>query len=373
VTSNVADLYQVSSADDAPTLIDLDSPALPTAPVSLAGPPVTPAQRIAFYSADDWEMFIREWASGLRPGYAQIKRLGGTGDRGVDIAGFKTEDGFEGGWDCFQGKHYADPLTWSDAFPEMLKILLGVVKGHFTTPDAYAFLAPKGCGTSLNRLLSTPTSLRQQFLDELNRTDGPGSKLEAALRDQVRALANSIDFALFRSVELVDAIATHRTTPYHVARFGGPLPARPAVAGAPATIAASEARYVEQLMEVYREADPSTQTAPDTIPHHARFGTHFQRQRESFYSAEALRLHARDAVPPGTFEALQDDVHAGVIEVADAEHPTGMARLIEVLQASTQVDLSMHALTSISRLEDRKGICHQLANQDRLTWMREQS
>ena len=96
---------------------------------------------------------------------------------------------------------------------------------------------------------------------------------------------------------------------------------------------------------------------------------HFRRQRISFYNAEALRLYARDSVPEGTFEALQDDIHAGVVEIAESEHASGMDRLSEVLTASGQLDLSSHTLVSASRLDDRKGICHQLANEDRLTWM----
>jgi hypothetical protein len=41
---------------------------------------------------------------------------------------------------------------------------------------------------------------------------------------------------------------------------------------------------------------------------------------EGVASAEALRLYARDSVPEGTFQALQDDVHAGVVEVAESDH-----------------------------------------------------
>lgn len=354
-------------------LDDLEVPPVPNVPVSLSGPPVTPAQRIAFYSPEEWEVFIREWATGLATSYVQIKRLGGSNDKGVDVAAFKTAQGFEGGWDCFQGKHYADPIGWSDAFPEILKIFASVANAHYTMPEMHAFLAPKGCGTSLNRLLSRPSELRKKFLEELERTDGIAFQLDDALREQVRTLAAGTDFSMFKSVELVDAISTHRTTAYHVARFGGPVPPRPPATGAPAAIADSETRYVEQLFEVYRESHPADNLAPDTLHAQPRLASHFQRQRESFYSAEALRLHARDAVPPGTFEALQTDVHSGVIEVADAEHASPMDRLTQVLQASTQIDLTSHALTSISRTEDRKGICHQLANDDRLTWVREQA
>lgn len=359
--------------DQAPVLSELQAPAIPSAAVSLSGPPVTPAQRIAFYSPDEWEYFIREWAIAVGKAYIQIKRLGGSNDKGADVAAFRTEHGFEREWDCFQGKHYAKPLGWSDAFPEILKIFVGTVSSHYVLPSTYAFLAPKGCGTGLNRLLSRPTELRQKFLDELGSGKGVAATLDVSLHGQVRTLAEATDFAMFKSVELVDAIATHRKTAYHVARFGGPLPPRPPATEAPAEIDDTETRYVAQLMEVYREAEPRGDLLPGALHAKPRLAAHFQRQRESFYSAESLRLHARDAVPPGTFEALQGDVHSGVIEIADADHATSMERLTQVLQASTQIDLSAHALTTISQTDDRKGICHQLANEDRLRWVRADS
>jgi hypothetical protein len=336
--------------------------------VSLAGPPVTPQQRIYFYSGDEWELFIREWVTGLADQYIQIKRLGGPGDRGVDVAAFKTVNGFEGAWDCFQGKHYAAALTLSDAIPEIVKVFAGVVAGQYLMPDRYCFLAPRGCGSTLNRLLSTPSKLREEFL---SRTK-PGS---AAVADQpvetveaIRALAATTDFAVFQSVEILDALDVHRKTPYYTARFGGPLPSRPPVEAPPEEFGDHETQYVRKLIDVYVEQQPSEPIDEAALSTHPRFGEHFQRQRISFYSAEALRLYARDSVPDGTFEALQDDIHGGVIEVAEANHACGMDRLREVLTQSTQLDLSAHALVSVSRLEDRKGICHQLANEDRLTW-----
>ena len=102
---------------------------------------------------------------------------------------------------------------------------------------------------------------------------------------------------------------------------------------------------------------------------HQKYGPHLQRQREAFYSAEALRLYARDSVPDGTYELLQGDVYTGVIDTAEADHASGMDRLRAVLTQSGQLDLGAHSLISVSRIEDRQGICHQLANADRLTWV----
>ena len=83
-------------------------------------------------------------------------------------------------------------------------------------------------------------------------------------------------------------------------------------------------------------------------------------------------MDARDAVPEGTFERLQDDVHAGVIETVHAEHGSAMSRLTAVLNHATLLDLSAHPLVSLTRPEDRKGICHQLANDSKVTWTAEE-
>lgn len=369
----MSDLAGAPAEGAPPDLIELEAPEVGTVTPSLAGPPMSPQQHIFFYDPDEWELFIREWATGLGDPYVQIKRLGGPNDRGVDVAGFKTDQGFEGAWDCYQGKHYADALTWTDAFPEMLKVFVASVGGHYVLPDRYAFLAPRGCGPSLNRLLSKPTDLRDRFLEELARVDGSAAALAQDLRDQIKALAEATDFALFQSVELLDALETHRATPYHVGRFGTPVPPRPGHQAPPDEIGTHEARYVAQLIDVYSEKEPAETFAAETVSMHDKFGGHFQRQRESFYSAEALRLYARDSVPPGTFEALQTDVFSGVVEVAESSHTTGMARLTSVLTTSGQLDLSAHALISVSSINDRKGICHQLANEDRLIWVREES
>jgi hypothetical protein len=289
----------------------------------------------------------------------------------VDVAAFKTKHGFEGAWDCFQGKHYAKELAPSDAYPEMLKVFLGVLSKQYILPDKYAFLAPKGCGTTLDRLLSKPTDLRNKFLEELDNKKGCAASLDDTVRERVRELAKATDFSVFQSVQLADALETHRRTPYFVVRFGGPLPARPPIAPPPDALAAHEKRYVAQLAEVYGEQSPGEPLQQEALSSHPTHGDHFKRQRISFYSAEALYMHARDSVPEGTFEALQDDVHSGVVEVAEAPHATGMDRLREVLTAATQVQLDGHtALLSVARMDDRKGICHQLANENRLTWVK---
>lgn len=361
---------QPDASSGAPELRDLPAPVTSGTPApSLPGLPVPPAQRIYFYSPNEWELFIAEWVIGLADSYQQIKQLGGSGDRGVDVAAFKTDRGLEEAWDCFQAKHYDGSLTPSDAYPEMLKIFHGVVIGFYRLPDRYVFVAPKGCGPTLNRLLSKPTELRKNFL-ELIDGRGPATRQydEQGLKS-IRLLAESSDFSIFRSIELNEMLDLHRKTPYYTARFGTALPARPPVGQTPETPSQSEASYIKKLVDVYNEQDPASCSDVDSIHAHAKHGPHLQRQREAFYSAEALRLYARDSVPDGTYELLQDDVYTGVVDTAEAIHSSGLDRLRAVLTQSGQLDLGAHTLISVSNIKDRHGICHQLANADQLTWV----
>jgi hypothetical protein len=73
-------------------------------------------------------------------------------------------------------------------------------------------------------------------------------------------------------------------------------------------------------------------------------------------------------VPPGTFKDLQSEVHAGVVDVEAAPHQDGYARMNAVTQAAAQLQLTSNALISVVKIHDRKGMCHQLANDDRLRW-----
>lgn len=361
---------QPNASSGAPQLIDFPAPVASAAPApALPGLPVRPAHRIYFYSPDEWEVFITEWATGVAVSYRQIKQLGGSGDRGVDVAAFKTPHGLEDAWDCFQAKHYAGALTLSDAFPEMLKIFHGVAEAFYRLPDRYVFVAPLGCGATLNRLLSKPTELRRKFIELLD-AGGTATRLydEQALRS-IRDLAETSDFSIFQSLELNEMLDIHRQTPYYSARFGTSLPARPPVAQTPEAPAPAEATYVKKLMDVYQEQDPASCSDVDSVAAHVRYGAHLQRQREAFYSAEAMRLYARDSVPDGTFELLQGDVYAGVVDTAEASHSSGLDRLRAVLTQAGQLDLGAHALISVSKIQDRHGICHQLANTEKLTWV----
>lgn len=331
------------------------------------GQPVPPEHRIYFYSAAEWETFVEEWLVGLGDEFVQVKRLGGPGDGGVDVAGFRSLAGFEGLWDCYQCKHYAKALTPGDTYPEVLKLFQHAVKGDYKLPARYVFVAPKGCGAALNRLLSSPTTYRSSFVEWFKAQSPSLSEPdEAALR-----LAELTDFSMFVAAQLHEILRVHRMTQHFSVRFGTPLSERPPSTEPPSEVVEIESRYVQQLTEVYSERLQIDMTGLDLGTHPA-LGEHFRRQRVNFFRAESLRLYARDSVPDGTFEALQDEIYEGVIEESESDHATGFDRLAKVLTAAGAVNLDSHMLVTVTRVSDRKGICHQLASDDRLRWVPKQ-
>jgi len=328
-----------------------------------------PQQQILLYAAQDWEEFVKEWVHYQKTKYLKVVRLTGAGDMGIDVAGLADEKALHGVWDCYQCKHYADALTPTVAYPEIGKILWHSFNGAYNPPRKYYFIAPKSCGPKLIRLLLESPSLKNGLKVEWDKlcSNKITSQSEIKLAGGFARYVDDFDFSIFTFETAQEIIDQHSKTPYHTTRFGGGLPNRPLPSSPPTRVQASESRYIEQLYTVYaEESEKNVSSHTDIVEPH--LSEHFDRQREYFYSAEALRNFARDAVPEGTFEELKNEVYAGVIDLEGGSHPSSMTRLTAVTQAAAQLQITSNGLISVTKIQDRRGICHQLANEDRLQW-----
>lgn len=354
-----------------PDLRDIPPPstAQGTAANVQFGIPRPPQQQILLYSPAEWEQFVYEWAHHLKQ-YATVRVLGSAGDMGIDIGGFTDDKGLFGVWDLYQCKHYASALCPSDATPEIAKVLWHSFKKEYLAPRKYYFVAPRECGISLKKLLLKPGDLRKYVQDNWTKqcagaaTKGVSIPLEGKFRDHFEAF----DFNIFKQRTLMEVLDEHKKSPYHAIRFGGGLPSRPPVAPPPFETKEHDSRYVQQLFEAYSDHTKAPVSDLAALGLRKDLVDHFHRQRESFYHAEALRNFARDTVPGGTFEDLQSEVYAGVADVEAAVHSDGYARVNAVTQAAVGLNVTSNALISVTKVLDRKGICHQLANEDRLSW-----
>jgi hypothetical protein len=346
---------------------DPTSNIIQSASSTISGRVFQPQQHILLYSSEEWEAFIREWVHYQKSQYQKVLRLTGANDQGIDVAGFVDSDGdLQGIWDNFQCKHYQNPLTPTDGLKEIAKILWHSFSGSYKPPRKYYFIAPKECGMTLSRLLGNADNLKKKVVADWDKTckKAVTSSQEIPLDGAFKIYVDSFDFSIFSFRTTLEIIDEHRNTPYHYVRFGGGLPDRPAANPVPQNIDESESVYVRQLFEAY--SDHKKEDCPDLekLNTWSDLLKHFHDQREYFYQAEALRNFARDNVPQDTYDNLQNEIYHGVIDVEDSSHTDGLSRLRAVMQSATQLSLTSNPLIGKIEVQDRKGICHQLANAD---------
>ncbi len=149
-------------------------------------PMPSPKQMVSFYDPDQFEEFVKEWVPALDTKYVLVERHGGSGDHGVDVAGYLSHKRLEGQWHNYQCKRYTAALSWGTAAGEIRKMFVAAAAGAFTVPTRYVFVAPI-ISRSLPRQFAKPTECRTKFLQELSTTR---DKLVTALTDdQRRAVA----------------------------------------------------------------------------------------------------------------------------------------------------------------------------------------
>lgn len=336
----------------------------------MAGPLIPAIERIRLFSDEQWEEFVLEWGDSLCEKYVRVERCGGAGDMGRDIIATCKDDGSL--WDNYQCKHYRHPLRPSDIWLELGKLIYYTRRGDYTYPRQYYFVAPQGAGTKLSNLLKKPEELRARLAakwDDYCRTEITTTDI-VEFDDGLRAYVDRLDFSIFSAVPPLRLIDEHAKTRWHVARFGGGLPQRPTPPTPPAEPTEQEANYVRELLDAYGDYLKREIAAPSELAREEELREHFGDSRLEFYSAESLRTFSRDTLPPGEFQRLQEEVHDGIRDEVRGDHSDGYRRVRAVVKLARMLQLSDHPLVHRIAVRDRGGICHQLANDRKVRWVK---
>jgi hypothetical protein len=338
----------------------------------LLGQTHNPLQIIKIYSADEWEEFICEWVEALRKRYNHVRRASGAGDKGRDVIGYVESVSATSPWDNYQCKHYDHALHPSDIWKELAKLCYYTFAKTYSVPRLYYFVAPSGVGPVALLLLEDPDKLREGLILRWQKGDLLKiSNEEIQLTGSLREYVDSFDFSIVKDVPPSRIINEHRETRFHAARFGGGLVRLPPdKADVPEQIAELESRYVAQLLEAYGDHLSKHFSGAEELKDHPTLKRHFDRQRTHFYLAELLRNFTRDNIPEDRcFERLQEAIYDGVVDIAESEHVDGFERLKKTIEAARSLQIDSHPLKECLEGYHRSGVCHQLANEDRLTWV----
>ena len=144
----------------------------------------------------------------------------------------------------------------------------------------------------------------------------------------------------------------------------------------PDEIEEHEIGYVRELYRVYHEKTGDDYARPEDLDAQPKLRRHFDRNRKDYYMAETIHRELRDTIrldEEDGFDLLKDEMYEGVIATRDkTTYNYAIERLDAVMEHATIVPLS-------NNLQDRmldwvgagekKGVCHMLVNDKRLTWM----
>jgi len=330
--------------------------------------PITPEQRIVLMNDDQWEGFITDCCEQLKheKKYVQIKRLGGAGDKGRDIACYTVFPPKPGTWDLFQAKAYKDPLKPTSMMSDFAKFLFYIFNDDYPIPRNYYISGTKDVGTTLHDLLGNPDKFRNRVLTDWKAKSGNFGSFKQPLTSSLEKFISNFDFKIIKEMKVSELLTIHSRSAKHWAVFELLPPVIPQLP-IPENPATEEQVYVSEVLKAYGDFEKSSvQSVKDIPPKHT---LHFASCRKQFYHAESLNRFSRDFVPEA-FDALKDDIRAGISPVVDdVTHPDGLKRLNETLKHVTTLTATTNPLKDRIHSLDLQGACHHLANDGKVKWV----
>ena len=338
------------------------------------GLPISALDRLANFSAAEFERFTLEWASDYlavkRPEIVEVQQRGGAGDKGRDVIAWHDPNTIPvRKWTLYQCKHYGSAIGPGTAAAEIGKVLFYSHRGDYTFPEEYHFITHKGVTSPFQDLLDKPKDLRKFIIDSWD--EHCRSKIRkdpVELTPELKAHIESVPFTAFRAKQPLTLLNEHAETKYHLTVFGAPLIERPKPPEPPSEVAPGENEYVTQLMEVISADIGHPVSNLIDFLHSDKHRRLFDRSRLTFYHAEGLKELARDQMADiAFFDTLRKEFHDGLYHWHTSK-PDGYPRLIETVKASQSIQLSKHVLEPHVLPNDREGMCHQMANERQVQW-----
>lgn len=338
-----------------------------------SGLPLTKVKRLETFSADQFQLLVGEWAYYyLSSQYVEVANLGGSGDKGRDIVGYTEPSGTpRRKYDNYQCKHYDNQLAPTDFYLELGKLCYYTFTGQLYLPERYYIVASKGVGTKLHDLINDPIKLKAKLIENWAKYCQAhlvaGEQIE--LKDALLRHVENLDLGIVRELSQFDLLEQHKASPSHHAIFGT-IPETPRQAvDTPAAVQLREQNYVSQIYSVFAEFLGRAVSSQQDIQTEVQLRDCFNDARNSYYSVETLKAFSRDnLIDTSAIDDLFTQIHNGIRPTFFNLHNSKYARMLSVYSESMQLQLAVNTLGSFVEPQDRVGICHHLANDNRISW-----
>lgn len=340
----------------------------------LQGQIVSATERVSLMSSDEYEKFILEWVFGvLTPKYQRIRSFAGAGDKGRDIVGYYPDRSI----DIYQCKHYDSKIAPTTLYVELGKICYYTYTEQYPIPKKYYIVAPQGCGPTLLDMIAKPETINQKLIThwDTHCKKGITKTTDVELNGEFKSYVENFDFSIVTDISPIELIEQHKTTQFHVLRFGGGIKKYRELIPVPdPNIQPREQIYTTSLFEVYAQETGAVITnIVELQNNNTNHFEHFIMQRNSFYCVESLEKFSRDNFPdadPLPFQELKDDAYQVLYPTLKLrENDPGFTRVLLAAQTINAQSFANNPLSQEMRPLDKNGLCHHLINDERIKWI----
>ena len=350
-----------------------DLEQLPISDNSIVGitPSMSPIDRWGTYSHEEFEYFILERARVfLKKGYHVLKR-GGAGDKGIDV----LVSDQAGHHIIYQCKKYSSRFKLSDTLTEIGKICYYSYIGRIPKPMEYYLVAYSDLADDTIKFFNNKSKISEILIENWDQrcknkiTTTQSIKLDKELENYIKLF----NFSSFSYKGISEILEEHKETVYFAFRFGGELTIHRPINTVPSEIQLLESKYISKLFEVYsEELGMDVLNESQLKKYDMKLYDNFQTQRERFFSAENLRLFAKDSMLlENEFDKLKNEIYDAIVDSLYKRNISAYEKLDECLTKAANVAVTDNLLTKCGIVGsiDRKGVCHHLANErDNVKW-----
>ena len=338
-----------------------------------SGAPVSQLDYLKLFNADSWEDLTLELVTHWKTQYSRIVRCGAGGDMGRDVIAYSHDD--PSIWENFQCKHYSNKLNLAQGLLEIAKLFHYAHIGEFTIPAHYYFVAPQGMSNDFLKHLNDPARLKAQLISRWDKdckskiTTKRGDDIE--LTNELLSFIENIDFGIFDHLPPIKIIELHSKTEYHAKRFGVQVKKRPRIEIPPKELCENEVVYTNELLNAFGDAQGISDFKASSLVIGSDYKEEYDSARRNFYAAEGLEKFSRDWLPENSYGDLVDECYEAVSATLRSEYKNAYIRYLATNTHATKVTYDSHPLNPYIKIQDKKGMCHQLVNSKRIKWVKE--
>lgn len=136
-----------------------------------------------------------------------------------------------------------------------------------------------------------------------------------------------------------------------------------------------ELAYITQLLEAYAEAAGVTELSRSALSGYPKYSNDLRQRRKEYYAAETIRRGTREVFKESDsdqFELLKEETYDGIFDIHSQDYKSGYDRLLKVMTQVSSIQINKCSLSKLPEWignKEKKGVCHILVNDGRISWV----